>query len=982
MSVTPVPWRSAYGFAAKLLAAFCGVTGLVLVITLAGVRQQTAAQIRAAMERATEQSHRAFDDVESALRSEIALLGRSFMSSPRTVAALEASLESDDMHWLAETARYELTLAMLPRSIAAFTDAAGEPVITLVDDDALEGDAAHLRSLARQLVGGAVHELLAYRMVRGQLYLLRMEPLLFDDRLIGTVTFGLPVDDDVAARIAAVVGAEICFVIERSCIAGSSATDAATRAALAGKGRTGADVIMRPDGRWLRLTESLALPHDTSVRRVIALPLEAVLLPFAEIERVLRITAAASLILALAFSIALSRGLTSHVRALVSAAHRIAHGDYTARVEVRSRDEIGTLTRAFNEMAEGLLLKETYRGILDKVVSPQVAQDLLRGEIRLGGETREVVTLFADITSFSDMTFGMEPQRVITLLNECMGMLENVVQTHGGVVDKYIGDEIMAIFGAPVAGSDDAGQALRAALDMQRAMVELNALRARRSEPPISIRVGVHAGLAVAGNMGSPNRLNYTVIGDAVNLAKRLCSAAEPGQIVVTESTWRCAGSVTTEMQARALGSRTFKGFTAPIAIVAVRARATVRRTAAVATALLVWFAAAPLSAQTEPALRFESVSGALQVELSGRVDVEGYVPQAEPAWLMTATAPLFAMRARLTADVFMGDHLYALGELRADRGHVPAEADPQARVEQALLRVTPLRGRRVMLQAGKFASPFGAYAARHHTSADPLIRPPLPYDHRTLASPRTIPGGLDGFLEWKETARERRGSGAPIVWDVPYPWGALAAFGIGRVAVRAAALTSAPSSAPEAWTLSSERVRSPTLTAGTVYTPAAELTLGAAWSRGPYLETPESGALPDGAELRDFVQETFAFDAGFARGRFSVNAEMLVNRWEVPNLREDPRDLAFYLEASADAAAGLFAAVRYGEIRFNSMGRHTASARAGEHWDLNQQRLQLGGGYRFAVNGGVRAEYMINRTTGASDPADNLLALQLWWSF
>ncbi|HEX6308030.1 MAG TPA: adenylate/guanylate cyclase domain-containing protein, partial [Longimicrobiales bacterium] len=767
--------RTVFSFAAKLLTALLTAVGMVLVITLLVVRQQTAAQVRAATERVTAQSRDAFREMEAVQRLQMAHQGRAFTESPRTSAALEAALESGDMDWLAETARYELALGMTAQSLAAFTDGAGVPVITLLDGAPLAGDAAGIQPLVAQLTAEHARELLAYRVVRGRLYLLQLRPLELDARLIGTVAFGLPVDDDDADRLGAMLGAELCFVADDRCIAGTAAADETLRTMLVDHARHGRGAVVgRPDGR--RLIVADAIPGSApETWRVMAVPIEGVLRPFADIRRALHLSGLGAFALAVVLSTLLSRGLTRPVRALVAATVRVGRGDYDVRVPVARRDELGVLGGAFNAMTEGLRLKERYRGVLDKVVSPQVAEDLMRGEITLGGETREVTTLFADITAFSDLVDGMEPQKVIALLNECMARLEAVVHAHGGVVDKYIGDEIMVIFGAPVARADHVTHAVEAALDMQDSMQRLNEERACRGEPAITLAIGVHTGPAVAGNMGSPNRLNYTVVGDSVNLAKRLCSSAGAGRVVLTESTWkRVQRAGAGNVRAQALGPRSFKGFARPIAVVAVerveRAVSTGvrRRVAALLLAgLLAAGARAPLHAQSgglptleDLGLRYSSASGAVQLGLSGRVDLEGYMPEDEPTWLIPATNAFVAGRARLFADLFIGERVYGLAELRADRGHAPDAAPVDARVEQAFLRVRPFARPAVMLQAGKFASPFGAYAARHHTDQDPLIRPPLPYDQRTLAAPRVLPGGLDGFLGWKDSARERRAQG------------------------------------------------------------------------------------------------------------------------------------------------------------------------------------------------------------------------------
>lgn len=1006
-----VPVR--FSFGAKLLTALLTTVGFVLIITLLVVRQQTAAQVRSVTARVTTQSRHALREMEAVQRLQIGQLGRAFTESPRTSAALEAALASGDMHWLAETTRYELALRMLPQTLAVFTDSAGVPVMTLIDGESVAGDAVRIQPLVEQLTAEQARELLAYRVVRGRLYLLQLKPLEFDGYLIGALAFGLPVSDDDADKLGGVLGADLCFVAARRCLAGTAGADAAMRELLiAHGGRRRSAVVMHTDGRWLLIADAVATAEPSVAWRVMAVPMEGVLRPFAEIRRALYLSGLGALVFVVLLSVLMSRMLTRPVRALMAATARVGRGDYGVRVTMVRRDELGVLGEAFNTMAEGLLLKERYRGVLDKVVSPQVAENLMKGEIKLGGESREVSTLFGDITAFSELVEGMEPQKVIALLNECMAHLEAVVQAHGGVVDKYIGDEIMAIFGAPIAREDDVTPAVEAALDMHEAMRRLNQERARRDEAPIALAIGVHTGTAVAGNTGSPNRLNYTVLGDSVNLAKRLCSAADAGQVLLTESTWkRVEDTLARRVRAHALGPRSLKGFSQPVRVYAVErverpatrrpidahgpderapSPRTSRRVAALLLAgALVAGATGSLHAQADglPTLeglgfRYSSASGAVQLVLSGRLGVQGYVPEDEPTWLIATTTPFAAVRAQLFADLFIGNRVYGLVELRADRGHVPSDEPLQARIEQVFLRLRPSVTQRITLQAGKFASPFGAYAARHHTESDPLIRPPLPYDQRTLVSSRFVPRGLDGFLEWKDAVSERRPRGAPVVWDVPYPWGALATAGLGPFGARLAVLGSAPSGGPESWELSARRFRHPSIMAGVAYQIVPDLSAGVAWSRGPYLEPLTGGTLPAGSEISDFVQETAAVDAAYSRGRTSVRAELFFNRWDVPNLSEDPLDVSFYIEGVTRFFVGVFIAARYGEIRFNRMGEGTTAARAGERWDLNQRRLQLGGGYRLVHNAELRAEYLVNQTTGMVDPRDNLLSLQFSWDF
>ena len=278
----------------------------------------------------------------------------------------------------------------------------------------------------------------------------------------------------------------------------------------------------------------------------------------------LLLTGLATLLLAVLLSSALGRRLTRPVKSLVEATGRVATGDLNAEVPVRGQDELGSLASAFNEMTLGLRLKERYRGVLDKVVSREVADELVRGEVVLGGENRLATMLFADVHGFTTLTEGMEPQRVIGLINECMEILSAAVDTEGGVVDKYVGDELMAVFGAPVSRPDDALRALQAALLMQEGMAELNR---RRDEAPLGLGIGINTGTVVAGNMGSPERLNYTVLGDAVNLAARLCSGAGRSEIVITSATLEAAERGGINLVCKTLGEKTFKGFSSDIEV-------------------------------------------------------------------------------------------------------------------------------------------------------------------------------------------------------------------------------------------------------------------------------------------------------------------------------------------------------------------------------------------------------------------------------
>lgn len=227
-------------------------------------------------------------------------------------------------------------------------------------------------------------------------------------------------------------------------------------------------------------------------------------------------------VVALVGAFLLSGSISRPLIEISQMAQQVEEGDLTARVEVRSQDEVGVLAHAFNTMTAGLRERERERDIFGRVVSPEVREKLLSGELRLGGETLWVAVLFTDIRGFSTMSEQMTPEEVVAFLNEYLTEMTNAVRPFGGYVNNFIGDAIVVIFGAPVDQPDKEWQAVAAALTMQERLAELNSRREARGEQPIHNGIGISTGEAVAGQIGSLERLMYTVIGDAVNVAARL----------------------------------------------------------------------------------------------------------------------------------------------------------------------------------------------------------------------------------------------------------------------------------------------------------------------------------------------------------------------------------------------------------------------------------------------------------------------------
>jgi class 3 adenylate cyclase len=248
---------------------------------------------------------------------------------------------------------------------------------------------------------------------------------------------------------------------------------------------------------------------------------------------------AAGAVCALLLGLVFARRLTRPISALTGAVARVAGGDLSQALPVRSRDEVGVLTGAFNEMVQGLRQRDFIRSAFGRYVSPEVARTVLESPdgLRLGGHKRQITVLMSDLRGYTRFAEHGDPAGVMEVLNDYLGRMADVVIAHGGTINEFIGDAIFAVFGAPVEHADHAERAAATALAMQAAMDALNRENAARGRPRFEMGIGLHTGEAVVGNIGSEQRTKYAVVGAAVNLAARVEGCTIGGQILVTAAT-------------------------------------------------------------------------------------------------------------------------------------------------------------------------------------------------------------------------------------------------------------------------------------------------------------------------------------------------------------------------------------------------------------------------------------------------------------
>jgi adenylate cyclase len=264
-------------------------------------------------------------------------------------------------------------------------------------------------------------------------------------------------------------------------------------------------------------------------------------------------------ILGVAGAVGLATVLSRPIFRLVTGTKTVAEGNFNVVLPVTSRDELGDLTRSFNEMARALREKEAIKRAFTRYVAREVVDEILKNpeSMVLTGQRREVTVLFCDIRGFTPVAERLDPEAVVQRLNEFYNLMIETTFRHDGTLDKFLGDAVMCIFGAPIARDDHAMQAVRTALEMQAGIAALSARFTAQGRPPIAVGIGVSAGEVVAGTVGSEDRMEYTAIGDSVNLAARLESMAKPGQVLISQRTF---DMVDDRVQAKAMGVVRVKG--------------------------------------------------------------------------------------------------------------------------------------------------------------------------------------------------------------------------------------------------------------------------------------------------------------------------------------------------------------------------------------------------------------------------------------
>ena len=253
--------------------------------------------------------------------------------------------------------------------------------------------------------------------------------------------------------------------------------------------------------------------------------------------------------------ILITRAFTKPINSLLHAMSNVREGDFSTQAALITDDEIGVLTKEFNEMVQGLQERELIRDTFGKYVTKDVATVILKNNINLEGEVRFCTILVTDIANYTTISEELSPKETVLMLNEYFSVLVNIIQQHKGIVNKFIGDAVFAMFNVPLDDPHHAVHAIRAALEIEK----ITATRTFGNKHQLTTRIGINTGEVVAGNIGSADRMEYTVIGDDVNVVARLeqLNKHYDTHILVGENTYTLARN---HFRFRELGDFQLKG--------------------------------------------------------------------------------------------------------------------------------------------------------------------------------------------------------------------------------------------------------------------------------------------------------------------------------------------------------------------------------------------------------------------------------------
>jgi class 3 adenylate cyclase len=373
-----------------------------------------------------------------------------------------------------------------------------------------------------------------------QYYLSVCAPIISNKKMIGAISLGMKLDSDVMERIKSITQNDLVFYanghIQISTFPDNTSSDV-NKAAFAPRHST----IMVKDQKFLWDDVPINdLDQAVAGHFFIFQPIhETITVEGSALKHMAQLAVIFVLVM-LALGLWYTLNLLSPLHQIIKQTNLIKDGQWDSPLPIKKPDDWGNLARSIHEMILCLKDKERITLILGKVVSPQITQKLLaeNNYFALKGEKRECTLLQVQIKGFSASYQNMTPEVLVDVLNHYLSLVNQIVFKQVGMVDKFIGDTAIAVWGAPFAHEDKEIRAVRTALEIQKAVKELNKVRVHKGYAVFDLGIGIHTGFVVCGNLGSDQYYDYSVIGEPLQIADKLCALAAPNQVIVSEETY------------------------------------------------------------------------------------------------------------------------------------------------------------------------------------------------------------------------------------------------------------------------------------------------------------------------------------------------------------------------------------------------------------------------------------------------------------
>ncbi len=360
-------------------------------------------------------------------------------------------------------------------------------------------------------------------------------PVWIDQRVVGVIAVGVPIEE-VTKRLSQEAGSKgiTLYTMDGAPIASTIRASSATlekALQLSTDKRddilNGKQVVVRRsavgDVLYVEVLGVLAVRHESLLILGAGDLINIIEEQGALTRQIMIAVACAALLIVLAIGIYIARRITTRsINPLVEATQHVRRNELDFEVPVQSEDELGILAATFNEMRGGLKERERSRDAIQRYMSPKVYDLIQRGELKMGGVSREITVFKTDIRDFTSLSEKMQPEALVDFLNRYFENIVAPISKYDGEVDKYMGDAVLAKFGATEWYPDHARRAVLAMIEMIEACERMNYELRREGQPPVRMGIGVNTGEAVVGNIGAAARMEYTIISDAVNTAQRI----------------------------------------------------------------------------------------------------------------------------------------------------------------------------------------------------------------------------------------------------------------------------------------------------------------------------------------------------------------------------------------------------------------------------------------------------------------------------